>query len=392
MPKYTVYLLLFVVLFTAFSCKNEPKAKENSLFATTTLDPNSVVYLEVFQGGEPEKIDSARVGDNGELTLGFNGGLLNFYRLRPKDSFQGIMLLLQREEKDIYLYGTLFDNSVLDSVSGSKHSRLLHSLYAQMAQFEERIDSIRTESNFLLQEGENAKAMQLFRKGVALSTAYKNYLLSFVTENATSPATLAALDKLEINKNPELFELISESLGENFSHSSFFASLKQNYENFKTLETKQQQVVSDQKLAAERVEIGKEAPEIKLKNLQGEIVPLSSTRGKYVLIDFWASWCAPCRRENPLMVKVYEKYKQYGFEIYGVSLDRNKVPWEAAVEADGLPWIQVSDLQYWNSAAAKEYGITAIPYTFLLDTSGVIIAHNLKAATLEPKLKSIFNL
>src|SRR5690606_10261788 len=112
---------------------------------------------------------------------------------------------------------------------------------------------------------------------------------------------------------------------------------------------------------------------------------------KYVLIDFWASWCGPCRKENPNVKRMYDLFKDKGFEIYAVSLDRNQVAWEAAIKADNLTWIHVSDLQFWNSAAAKEYGVTAIPFTVLLDPEGNIIDKNLRGASLENKLKELLN-
>lgn len=138
------------------------------------------------------------------------------------------------------------------------------------------------------------------------------------------------------------------------------------------------------------VAIGSVAPEISLPNPVGEIVKLSSLRGKYVLVDFWAKWCGPCRQENPNVVRVYNKYKDNGFEVFGVSLDRNKQDWVGAIEEDGLQWTQVSDLKYFNSEAARDYNINAIPFSFLLDPKGVIIAKNLRGKELESKLEEIF--
>lgn len=136
--------------------------------------------------------------------------------------------------------------------------------------------------------------------------------------------------------------------------------------------------------------IGQPAPEIALPNPEGEIVKLSSLRGKYVLVDFWAKWCGPCRRENPNVVKAYHKYKDKGFTVYGVSLDRTREDWLKAIEEDQLTWTHVSDLKYWQSEAAKTYGITAIPFSILLDPNGVIIDKNLRDAALHQRLEEIF--
>jgi len=135
--------------------------------------------------------------------------------------------------------------------------------------------------------------------------------------------------------------------------------------------------------------IGSVAPEISLPTTEGDTLNLSDLRGKVVLVDFWASWCGPCRRENPRVKALYEKYKDQGFEIYGVSLDRSKDAWVKAIAQDGLPWKHVSDLKYWQSVAARTYGVSSIPYTVLLDREGKIVAKKLRGAALEKKVADV---
>ncbi|MFD3409299.1 TlpA disulfide reductase family protein [Aquirufa sp. HETE-83D] len=132
------------------------------------------------------------------------------------------------------------------------------------------------------------------------------------------------------------------------------------------------------------------APEINLATPEGPTLALSSLRGKYVLIDFWASWCGPCRRENPNVVKTYAAYKDKGFEIFGVSLDQNREAWLKAIESDKLVWKHVSDLQYWNSAGAQAYQVNSIPQTFLVDPAGRIIAKGLRGTALDQYLAKLF--
>lgn len=135
---------------------------------------------------------------------------------------------------------------------------------------------------------------------------------------------------------------------------------------------------------------GAVAPDFAQDDPDGKPINLSDFRGKYVLVDFWASWCGPCRKENPHVLKLYNKYHDMGFEILGVSLDKKKEPWVKAIEKDKLPWNHVSDLKGWSNEVSNMYGVKSIPHTILLDQEGRIIARNLRSNTLAHELKKIF--
>ena len=137
--------------------------------------------------------------------------------------------------------------------------------------------------------------------------------------------------------------------------------------------------------------VGQPAPEISLPDPNGKIVSLSSFKGKYVLVDFWAKWCGPCRRENPNVVKAYHQFKNKGFDILGVSLDRTREDWVQAIREDGLAWNHVSDLKYFDSQAAKDYNISGIPFSILIDPKGIIVAKNLRGSQLQKKLEEVLN-
>ncbi len=141
---------------------------------------------------------------------------------------------------------------------------------------------------------------------------------------------------------------------------------------------------------AKAITPGKLAPDFTLPDTLGQNVSLSSYRGKYTLVDFWASWCGPCRQENPEIVKAYDMYKDKNFTILGVSLDNNKEAWLKAIEKDGLTWQQVSDLKKWESEVTELYDIQAIPFNVLLDPQGKVIATTLKGNALHIKLAEIF--
>ena len=135
--------------------------------------------------------------------------------------------------------------------------------------------------------------------------------------------------------------------------------------------------------------VGRPAPEFTQTDTKGKPVALSSYKGQYVLIDFWASWCGPCRAENPNVLKYYREFRKKGFTVLGVSLDENKDKWLTAIRQDGLPWTQVSDLKGWNNEAALQYGVEGIPMNYLLDKNGTIVAKGLRGPELEKQLKEL---
>lgn len=148
--------------------------------------------------------------------------------------------------------------------------------------------------------------------------------------------------------------------------------------------------ITEYRLIAAKTGIGAR-PDFAVADTSGKTVKLSDLRGKYVLVDFWASWCVPCRKENPNVVKAYRDYKGKGFEIVGISLDTKKDSWLKAIEKDSLTWSHVSDLKGWESGVVKEFGVTVVPTNFLVDREGKVIANNLREEALQKKLKELFN-
>ncbi len=197
------------------------------------------------------------------------------------------------------------------------------------------------------------------------------FVKNMIDKHPSSPVCIFFVDILNTDEYYSYHQKLSKGLTA-YKYNPFIAEYITKTQNIK-------------KLA-----VGSEAPDIALENPEGKIVKLSSLRGNYVLIDFWASWCRPCRMENPNNVKLYKKYHDKGFEIYGVSLDRDKSAWLKAIENDNLTWIHVSDLKFWQSKGAKIYNVRSIPHTVLLDKEGKIIANGLRGDSLAKKLKEIF--
>jgi peroxiredoxin len=190
------------------------------------------------------------------------------------------------------------------------------------------------------------------------------------------------------NMGPTVTAIFATNFLDREAEGPFFDSLAMVFEKAMPDSKYSKQFVDNVK-KQQKLSVGKEAPNFALTNPNGEEVALQSLRGKYVLIDFWASWCRPCREENPNVVKMYKKFKNKPFEILGVSLDNDKFKWTQAIDKDGLIWKHVSDLKGWESSAAELYKVSAIPATYLIDKDGKIIAKNLRGKELEAKLNEI---
>jgi thiol-disulfide isomerase/thioredoxin len=206
--------------------------------------------------------------------------------------------------------------------------------------------------------------------------------------DATPNAILAMYEASFINTEQDLpfGRRILDKMEKTIPQSVYTAQYKK---RFLDLENQVNQQKMQEEMA-KKTAVGSIAPDIKLLTPDGKELALSSLRGKVVLLDFWASWCGPCRRENPNVVRIYNTYKDKGFTVFSVSFDKSAEPWKAAIAQDGLIWPNhVSDLKGWGSMAAGLYGITSIPRTFLLDKDGKILATNLRGEELEQKVKEI---
>ena len=225
---------------------------------------------------------------------------------------------------------------------------------------------------------------------------YQEYLKKFINQNQQSPSIIMVLGEIQ---NPVEFMnellLIKEVIINQFENQKYLTDVNNAIENANQQKKflAQQEDRAIQELDQRKklgLEIGAKAPEIALSDVNGKIIKLSSLKGNVVLIDFWASWCRPCRAENPNVVKLYNKYKNKNFTIYSISLDQDRKKWIDAINQDQLSWPNhVSELTGWKSTPGIQYGVSSIPKTFLIDKDGIIIGYDLRGSTLEKKLSEL---
>ena len=229
--------------------------------------------------------------------------------------------------------------------------------------------------------------------------SFYTYIKSFIQSHKNSPVVLMTLNDLALNPVQFLDEIlfIKKVIENNYDNSSYLKEVENLIQLAQQQERNNNLQIQREKEAKERrkalgLEIGQIAPEIIMKSPDDISYKLSDLKDQIVLLDFWASWCRPCRAENPNVVQLYEQYNKDGFTVFSVSLDQKLELWKAAIEKDRLTWpYHVSDLNGWYSSAAKQYGVESIPSTFLLDKGNKIAAYNLRGEALTQKVKELLN-
>lgn len=371
-------LLTAVVVLTACGSGTEQR--------TITLDIDGAagrtVYFDKYVNNLPTHVDSAVLDGSGKGTFSLPVMPLDFYRIAFNDQEQVILTLDSLDEMSFSAKaGDLLGSA---KVEGSKAATSL----MDFLQEADRIDNARNALRSTLQnEPGNTSALDEFN---ALSRKMEDLVRRSIADHPGLPVQYFAVTRLDVQKDLASYQKVRDDLRGPMASSAIYTAFRDNVDRAEkeiaAMKAQEERMAAMDNLLA----IGAEAPDIEQQTPEGKTFSLAQLRGKYVLIDFWASWCKPCRIENPNVKKVYAKYNKKGFEILGVSLDRSQDAWIAAIQQDGLPWKHVSDLAFWNNAAAQQYGVNSIPYTVLVDPEGRILAKGLRGAGLESKLEEIF--
>jgi thiol-disulfide isomerase/thioredoxin len=338
-------------------------------------------YFDRNENNRMLHVDSVKLDDDGSGTIGLPPLPLDFYRITIGDQ-QMIVVLDSTENLTYHANYQRLDSAI--HVEGSKHMQLIHQFTADQRNYEREREQLRQQ---ISSDASNADAITRLNQ---LNAEHYDRTKSFIEQNTTSPVALSASAQLPFDKEFDLLKKLRDDLRPTMSRSGYFAQFRQRVDQYDQQMLAMKLQEEEMKRLSNLLPIGSEAPEIRQQTPEGGTFALSDLRGKVVLIDFWASWCRPCRIENPAVKQVYNKYRNKGFEILGVSLDRDQNAWTSAIQQDGINWKHVSDLGFWQNAAAQEYGVQSIPFTVLVDKDGKIIEKGLRAHDLDARLAQIF--
>lgn len=353
---------------------------------TAVAGPISKVFLmEVAYGKDqpPVILDSAKLPvSNGSFTVSGMTQTEELYELVFGNNAIAVPLI--NDASDVHVNVDLGKSDDFYDVSGSPASSQLKELITVFGKRNFELERTMADVDSLRQANapDSLVKAAIAQKDDALQ-GLNTYLKQFLNTNTNATLSTLALGWSSRTFSKAEFESFLSDLLRKYPDNVVLAGLKKNYDQ------QRDQMAEQEKREKENTWVGKQAPDFSEPDANGREVSLASFKGKYLLVDFWASWCGPCRAENPNVVNVYNEFKARNFAILGVSLDKEKDAWQEAIRADKLDWTQISDLKYWQSKAASTFKFEGIPFNVLIDPQGKVIAEGLRGDDLENELKTV---
>ena len=382
------YILTLLIISITITCLGRaPKKVEITGIIENAA--GKTLYLNAFVNNTPVIIDSVVVKKNGKFKLAVDVVKPDFYSIGFSKQDYALLVLDSANTSDIITFNA--DGSkIMETyfISGSQDSEIVKTLVIDLSDHSKwKTEYAKGLKNPKFTPQQKAETKR------KLDSLDKNFILKrdqFINKNYKSLAVLTAMGYLNPQTDLALYKKIEEGLAESVPNTSYHIAIETQVKQIEMQKEMRKKEAEERDRLEQLSAIGSIAPELNFPNPDGKIITIESLRGKYVLIDFWASWCRPCRAENPNVVKLYNEYKDKGFTVFSVSLDKDKNRWLDAIKQDNLYWPNhVSDLKQWKSEAVKTYGFTGIPFTVLIDQEGQIIAKNLRGAALDNKIKEL---
>lgn len=372
--KSKLRLPLFLLIVGMMACKNSQK--DFSIAGNIEGMPQQTVYLESIGVENISVIDSAKSDNKGYFELSGAANGAGLYRLRFLDDQ---FLLLSIDKGNIQVTGNWSELAESYTVKGSAPSESLRGFLTIARGHINKISTLSVVMDSL--QSQNDSMLVAAKKDMQdMNFEFTRYIENYADTTKYFPNAFFASKMLNPAAEKEFFQAFSKNLSGRFPNNNMAKEFGQRIDEL---------YAAGEKALTSGIQRGSTAPDIELPTADGKTITLNSFKGKYVLVDFWASWCGPCRGENPNVVKAYNQFKGKNFTILGVSLDTDKDKWLAAIAKDNLTWTHVSDLKGWESVAARSYNVESIPTNFLIDPTGKVIARDLRGEGLIAELERV---